>query len=120
MKKVLTKMGYMAFGSLLTLIGYHFGNIDNNSANAQRIFNSESELVVRAPSPIQDEIRCRRLVIVGKDNTPRIKLETDLFDRGTIGIYNEDETLRMFLGVMSDDNGVLEIIGKESGGPAAR
>ena len=67
MKTILTKMTYMAIGSLLTLIGYHFGNIDNNSANAQiRVTPQETEIV--------DEIRCRELVIVGDDDTPRITL----------------------------------------------
>ena len=45
MKKVLTKIGYMAFGSLLTLIGYHFGNIDNNSANAQQALEKTDNIV---------------------------------------------------------------------------
>ena len=35
MKKVMEKVIFMAVGSLLTIIGYHFGTVDNNSANAQ-------------------------------------------------------------------------------------
>ena len=113
MKKILTKVSYMAFGSLLTLIGYHFGNIDNNSADAQVIFQEKA--------PIVDEIRCRKLVIVGDDDTPRIRLGTNSVDRGYINIYNEDGEHRVFLGVaINPDAGALEIYGKESGGrPAA-
>ena len=108
MKNILTKASYMAFGSLLTLIGYHFGNIGNNSADAQ--------LIAKEKAPIVDEIRCRSLVIVGDDNTPHITLDTDLFDCGQINIYNEDGTRRIYLGVTSDiDSGVLTIQGKESG-----
>ncbi len=105
----------MAFGCLLTLIGYHFGNIDNNSADAQ--------LFVEKVSPpkkaeIVDEIRCRSLVIVGEDDMPRIKLGTDFFDRGQIIIYNEDAARRVYLSVTSDDSGSLDINGKDSGGVA--
>ena len=111
MKNILTKVGYMAFGCLLTVIGYHFGNIDNNSADAQEIVVKEKHIV--------DEIRCRKLVIVGDDDTPRIILRTDFLDRGEIRIYNEDGTNRIYLGVLSDDTGHLTILGKESGGIAA-
>ena len=83
MKKVLTKVGYMAFGSLLTLIGYHFGDIDNNSVNAQQ----PSERVVN----IVDKIRVRQLEIVGNDNSPRIYLGTDL-DKGQIKFVGDDDT----------------------------
>ena len=113
MKNILTKVGYMAFGSLLTLIGYHFGNIDNNSADAQ-VFTIED------PKPeIVDEIRCRKLVIVGDDDTQRIRLVTDSSDRGEIRIYNENWAGRVYLGVASDDTGLFTISGKESGGVAA-
>lgn len=81
MKNILTKVGYTAFGCLLTLIDYHFGNIDNNRANAQGIVKEKPEIV--------DEIRCRRLVIVGDDDTHPIILGTDDFDRGSIQIFNE-------------------------------
>ena len=107
MKNILTKVSYMAFGCLLTIIGYHFGNIDNNSANAQE------------HTPILDEVRCRRLVIVGDDNTPRINLGTTFLDSGYIQIYNEDGT-RVFLGVDLNDSGIVTIQGKDSGGVAAR
>ncbi len=43
----------MAFGSLFTLIGYHFGNIDNNIAETQRIPRENA----------QDELRCRSLYL---------------------------------------------------------
>ncbi len=108
MKKNFTKLGYMAFGCVLTLIGYHFGNIDNNSVNAQE------------NSPIVDEVRCRRLVIVGADNTPRITLGTDFLHRGYIQIYNEDGELRIDLDVDWYDRGIITVLGKESGGIAAQ
>ena len=108
MKKNLTKLGYMAFGCLLTVIGYHFGNIDNNSVNAQE------------NSPIVDEVRCRRLVIVGADNTPRITSGTDSLDCGYIQIYNEDGELRIDLDADElGDYGSIAVLGKESGGVAA-
>ena len=111
MKKILTKVGYMVFGCLLTVIGYHFGNIDNNSADAQ--------LAVEKSVPIVDEIRCRSLVIVGDDDTPRIYIGTDLYDLGYIQIYNKDVTPRVSLGVANNlDAGLLHLDGKESGGTA--
>ena len=107
MKDVSTKIGYMVIGSLLTLIGYHFGNVDSNTASAQK------------DDPIVDEIRCRKLVIVGENNTPRIALGTDRTDRGEIIIYNEDGARRIRLGVnefvQDIDSGILQIQAKESG-----
>lgn len=116
MKNILTKIGYMAFGGLLTLIGYHFGNIDNNSADAQ-VFTIED------PKPeIVDEIRCRKLVIVGNDNTSRIILSaysalTNYYglDQGGIEIFDKDGASRIFLGVDTMDRGGLLVKGKESG-----
>ena len=106
-ENILTKVGYMAFGCLLTLIGYHFGNIDNNSANAQE------------NAPIVDEVRCHSLVIVGRDNMPCITLKTDFFDRAGIEIYNEDGARRVRLGIAGGvgniDSGILQIQAKESG-----
>ena len=113
MKNFLTKIGYMALGSLLTLIGYHFGNIDNNRADAQVEFG------VKEKSEIVDEIRCRKLVIVGEDDIPRINLATDGFDHGFIQIFNENGARRVLLNVTHSDTGSLEIHGKESGGMAA-
>ena len=124
MKKVLTKVGYMAFGCLLTLIGYHFGNIDDSNVNAQE------------NAPIVDEVRCRKLVIVGRDGTPRITLDTKSFNRaiapklfgpgldrfydhGLIEIYNKDGIPRITLGVDMEDYGTVAVQGKESGGVAA-
>ena len=106
MKKVLTKVGYMVFGCLLTLIGYHFGNVNNNSANAQE------------NAPIVDEVWCRKLVIVGNDNTPRVTLGTDQFDYGSISVYSGDEELRVLLGVSDSDAGGVTLSSKESGGIA--
>ena len=99
--------------ALLTLIGYHFGNIDNNSADAQ--------ITIRSPeTEIVDEIRCRRLVIVGENDTPRITLGTNFLDRGKIEIFNEDGERRILFGVIASDfdTGGLQIYGKESGGAA--
>lgn len=90
MKNVLTKITYMVIGSILTLIGYHFGNIDNNTADAQK------------DDPIVDEIQCRRFVIVGKDNTPRIILNTH-FDYGRIEIVNQEGAERLRLGTKNFD-----------------
>ncbi len=101
MKTMLTKVTYMVIGSLLTLIGYHFGNIDNNSVNAQlRDTPQETEIV--------DEIKCRKLVIVGKDDTSRITLVTNLSDRGVIQIYNENSFPKVSLGVANNlDTGFI-------------
>ena len=111
MKTVLTKVTYMAIGSLLTLIGYHFGNIDNNSADAQVIVGKNASIV--------EELRCRSLVIVGDDDTPRIILGTSFSDRGEIQIYNEGGARRVYLavvgGINNIDSGFLEIQAKESG-----
>ena len=59
MKNILTKLSYMALGRLLTLIGYHFGNIENNTADAQGL-------------DVQEKIFCRSLAIVDENNVPRI------------------------------------------------
>ena len=116
MKNILTKVGYMAFGSLLTLIGYHFGNIDNNTADAQITLPDIENAI------IHDEIRCRKLVIVGDDNTPRITLWKTVIDSGMMQIYDEEGTSRVRLGVASSDNnndiGVLQIRARELGGSA--
>ena len=108
MKNILTKLSYMAFGCLLTIIGYHFGNIDNNNADAQTSF---------MPVPIDDRILCRRLIIVGKDNTPRITLEADRFDRGKIEIGDEHRIRRVYLGIDAVDGvegGAIELSAKGS------
>ena len=60
------------------------------------------EFVVKEKVEIVDEIRCRKLVIVGDDDTPRITLETDFLDRGEILIYNEDGAQRVYLSVSSN------------------
>ena len=113
MKKILTRISYMAVGSLLTLIGYHFGNVDNNSADAQVQFD------MREKTEIVDEIRCRKLVILGEDDTQRITLWADPADQGQIQVLNEDGAERILLGVASNiDSGVITINAKESGGTA--
>ena len=87
MKNVLTKISYMAFGCLLTVIGYHIGNVDNNSVNAQ----SESIETI-------DELRCRSLVIVDENDTSRVKLDKegiqvcDEFGVARVSIYVRENT----------------------------
>lgn len=76
MKNIFTKVGYMVIGALLTLIGYHFGNVDNNTASAQK------------DDSIVDEIQCRRLVVVGNDGTTRIDLGSEVFDGVETGYIN--------------------------------
>ena len=101
MKKIAAKMGYIALGSLLTLIGYHFGNIDENRADAQGV-------------EIIDEIACRKLVIVGDDLTPRIVLKTDDVDNGRLLIFNEKPETRVMLGVIQADRtdaGIVTVSG---------
>ena len=76
MKNVSTKIAYMVIGSLLTLIGYHFGNIETNTATAQK------------DDAIVDEIQCRRLVVVGDDGTTRVDLGSEFFDGVETGYIN--------------------------------
>ena len=87
MKNVSTKIAYMVIGSLLTIIGYHFGNIDNNTADAQE----------KVDTPIVDEIQCRRLVIVDEDDTTRIVLGTDDNRSGLIAIGNGSQRQLLLL-----------------------
>ena len=94
MKNVSTKIAYMVIGSLLTLIGYHFGNVDNNTASAQK------------DDSIVDEIQCRRLVVVGNDGTTRIDLGTEILDgveTGYVNVIREGKLLSTTIG--SDTNG---------------
>lgn len=108
MKNIITKLSYMALGGLLTLIGYHFGNIENHTADAQV-----------AADEVKDVIRCRKLIIVGKKGggildigrKDRIVLETTDMDRGSISIYSDDGLFsRILLGVASDeDTGFLNM-----------
>ena len=89
MKKTFTKIGYMIIGSLLTIIGYHFGSIDNNGINAEE------------DTPIVDEIQCRRLVVVGEDDTPRVVLSSGFFDgveAGNIDVIGEGKLLSATIG----------------------
>lgn len=102
MKNILTKASYMAFGSLLTLIGYYFGNIDNNSVNAQQPSEKVGNVV--------DKIRVRQLEIVGNDNSPRIYFGTDL-DRGQIKFVSDNDTPQISLKT-TDLGGKIEIYNK--------
>ena len=81
MKNVLRKIAYMVIGSLLTIIGYHFGNIENNTADAQE----------KTDNPIVDEIRCRHLLIVNEDGERVVSITTG-DTAGGIGIYNNEGT----------------------------
>ena len=95
MKNVFTKITYMVIGSILTLIGYHFGSIENNTVDAQE------------DNPIAGEIRSRRFVLVGQnDNIPRVVIETTRNDHGSIAIGNQDGMLRLLLDSSSMDNGM--------------
>ena len=85
MKNVSTKIAYMVIGSLLTLIGYNFGNIETNTATAQK------------DDAIVDEIQCRRLVVVGDDDTSRVILGTSPDDAGRVLIGNEKSELCLLL-----------------------
>ena len=93
MKNVLTKIGYMVIGSLLTILGYHFGSIDNNSVNAQETSQTPVEIV--------DKLRVRQLEIVGNDNSPRIYMGTDL-DRAEIKFVGDTDTSQISLKATSD------------------
>lgn len=104
MKKVLTKIGYMAFGSLLTLIGYHFGNVDNNTVNAQPSLEKTENIVNR--------LRVRQLEIVGNDNSPRIYLGTNL-DKGQIVVVDDNDVPHLTLKTDSE-GGSIEV--KDSSG----
>ncbi|MDE0326518.1 MAG: hypothetical protein OXN27_21540 [Candidatus Poribacteria bacterium] len=106
MKNILTKMGYMAIGCLLTLIGYHFGNVESNNVNAQQ--SSESTL------DIVDKIRVRQLEIVDDEDTLRVKL-----DRDGIVVYNAMGITRAGIFVDDEDNGVVLALGPGSATGAA-
>ena len=95
MKNVSTKIAYMVIGSILTLIGYHFGNIENNTVDAQE------------DNPIAEEIRSRRFVLVGQnDNIPRVVIETTRDGHGSIAIGNQNGMLRLRLKSLIQDNGM--------------
>ena len=95
MKNVSTKIAYMVIGSILTLIGYHFGNIENNTVDAQE------------DNPITEEIRSRRFVLVGQnDNIPRVVIETTRDGHGSIAIGNQNGMLRLRLKSLIQDNGM--------------
>ncbi len=94
MKKVMEKVIFMAVGSFLTIIGYHFGTVDNNSADA--------EINIDAAPVLTDgefnKIRCRNLEIVDADGNTRILLARDLFENGFISIPNKDGESAVVLG----------------------
>ena len=97
MKSVLTKISYMAFGCLLTLIGYYFGNVDNNSADAQ---------VVKKAVKTADELRCRRLVIVDDNARTRVALNKD-----GMQMSNEMGHIRISIHInKSTDGGTVQVL----------
>lgn len=98
MKNVLTKMGYMAIGCLLTLIGYHFGGVENNSVNAQQSSESAANIV--------DKIRVRQLEIVDDNDTLRVRL-----DRDGIEIFNAMGIARARIFVKEDGGGAVAMLG---------
>ena len=106
MKNVLTKISYMAFGCLLTLIGYHFGNIDNNSVSAQQASEKFTDNIV-------GKIRVRQLEIVGNDNKPQIILGTTL-DGAEIKFVGEDNTVPLRLKTTANERWI--VIKNPSGG----
>lgn len=97
MKKVMEKIIFMTVGSLLTIIGYHFGSFDNNSADAQ--LNVQPVLT----DGEFDKIRCRNIEIVDADGNTRILLTTDLFGKGFISIPHEDGGSAVLLAVWDED-----------------
>ena len=117
MKNVSAKIAYMVIGSILTLIGYHFGNIENNTAEAQK----EDATV--------DEIRCRRFVLVDDDNVPRVVIETKPDGNGSIAIGNQNGMKRLLLTagvsdgmeagsieVYQEDEDIITTIGSDANG----
>ncbi len=104
MKNVSTKIAYMVIGSLLTIIGYHFGNIANNPAEAQE----------KADAPIVDEIRCRRLVVVNEDGETVTKIVPTLDGDGTIAINNKDgEVLVNIAPTVETSDGSIQTYNKD-------
>lgn len=93
MKNLSTKIAYMVIGSILTIIGYHFGNIENNAADAQGTVATSTEII--------NKIRVRQIEIVGNDNSPRIYMGTDL-DRGQIKFVGDSDTSQMSLKAASN------------------
>ncbi len=102
MKNVLRKIAYMVIGSLLTIIGYHFGNIENNTADAQE----------KTDNPIVDEIRCRHLLIVNEDGERVVSITTG-DTAGGIGIYNNEGTEVVGLAAASHGSGGIELHNKD-------
>ena len=102
MKKVMERIIPMVVGSLLTIVGYHFGTIDNDSANAQIDIKAEPVLT----DGEFNTVRCRNLEILDTDSNTRIVLT----DTGQILILDENGEVGMVLTVV-DRKGVV-IVGK--------
>lgn len=95
MKKVMEKVIFMAVGSLLTIIGYHFGTVDNNSANAQLDENPFR------PNGVFNAIACRALAITDANGTPRIILGVD--DDSQAGVIIVDENQKPQVSLRASD-----------------
>lgn len=85
MLKRFEKLQYMVIGAVLMAVGIGIGSIFTTPIVAEK-------------DNVFDEITCRQLVVVGKDDTTRIILNTDFNDPGRINIYNENSDRRIFLG----------------------
>ena len=103
MKKVMEKVIFVTVGSLLTIIGYHFGSFDNNSADAQ--LNAQPVLT----NGEFNKIRCRNLEIVDADGNTRILLAIDLFENGFISIPHEDGRSAVLLAVAGNEDGYITV-----------
>ena len=108
MKNVSTKIAYMVIGSLLTIIGYHFGNIDNNAAEAEKEDRPPMGFRIGAErdDPIADEIRVRRLVIVGEDDTPHIVADT----HRVVEVRKGDNTSRIETAIVIGKKGGQQLL----------
>ena len=94
MKKVMEKIIFMVVGSLLTIVGYHFGTVDNDSANAQIDIKAEPVLT----DGEFDTVRCHKIEIVDTDGDTRIGLSTDILGNGFISIPEENGKNAVVLG----------------------
>lgn len=100
MKKVMEKVIFMVVGSLLTIIGCHFGTVNNNSTNAQINGN------LSQPNGEFDLISCRALTITDANGNGRILLGS-LGDIASIVLTDEDKKSRIGLTVSDQDANIF-------------
>lgn len=99
MKNVSTKIAYMVIGSLLTIIGYHFGNVDKNTVEAE-----QADLVPDTDAvKYFEKIVCKEFVIVNEDVKRVVNIAPDLDGAGSIITYDKDGKPLAHIG--SDNNG---------------